>query len=377
MEERIRFVIRASSGHEGLCDLSEEFGVDRSTGRRWRDRYQLVGDVNDLREHSREPHHKPNKTPEWVEKRVIDLRKRYGWGARKLKVLLDNEGISLPSVTIGRILKRNGLIKEEDSTRPAVERFERSEPNELWQMDFKGDIRTEEMVCHPLSILDDHSRYAIGLYPLRNLKTEGVKRSLLSAFREHGVPKSMLMDRGTPWWNVNSVYGLTTLGVWLIEQDIKLIRGRVRHPQTQGKVERFHRTIKDALAHKGKAKSYKHLCRFLKDFREEYNQIRPHEALGMNPPVKKYKRSKKEFKEKVAPWSYPDTALIHTVDELGTISVKGKRFFISEALRKKQVALERLDESYVVSFRSMTIRQIHTNTGKSNQILLPNGQLYW
>ena len=377
MQERVRFVIRASSGSEPLSRLCEEFGINRSTGLRWRKRYDSVGDINSLREYSRAPHNKPKKIPEDIENKVIKLREKYGWGARKLECLLLDEGIRVPSITISRIIKRNGLIPEKDVVGRAEQRFERGSPNELWQMDFKGDVKAGDSVCHPLSIIDDHSRYAVGLFPLENLKREGVEKSLKSAFKNHGLPDSMLMDRGTPWWNTNSVYGLTMLGVWLIEQDIKLIRGRVRHPQTQGKVERFHRTIKEAIKHRGEPKNYRHLCRVLKEFRDDYNNIRPHEALKMKPPAKLYCKSKREYQSKIKPWIYPEKSLVYKVDDLGMISVRGRRIFISEALRQKQVALEKLDDSHVVSFRNMYIRQVYPKTGRSSMLLLPVTQKYW
>lgn len=377
MQERVKFVIRASSGEEPFWKLCEEFGINASTGFRWRRRYDRVSNINELREYSREPLSKPNKLSSDLETKIINLRKKHGWGARKLEYLLLEDGIRIPSITISRVLKRNGLIEDRKVSGHAETRFERGSPNELWQMDFKGDMQAGNLVCHPLSIIDDHSRYAIGLFPLKNQKREGVEKSLRKAFEKHGLPDSMLMDRGTPWWNNQSMYGLTMLGVWLIEQDIKLIRGRIRHPQTQGKVERFHRTIKETVKHKGEVKSYNHLCKLLKEFKEEYNNIRPHEALKMRPPAKIYSKSKREFSSRIKPWVYPEGSLVYKVDDLGAISVNGYRMFISEALRKKQVALEPIRDSFLVTFRNMHIRQIYPKTGKSNKLLLPVGHSHW
>ena len=136
--------------------------------------------------------------------------------------------------TINRILKRRGLVGKKDSNAPAVERFERSTPNELWQMDGKGEYRASDGTCYPLSILDDHSRYAVGLYELPAFTAGRVYPCLVRTFERYGVPEAMLMDRGSVWWSTTNGYGLTWLSVRLIEQGIHLCYGRVHHPQTQG-----------------------------------------------------------------------------------------------------------------------------------------------
>jgi transposase len=139
MEERIKFIVRASAEDANISSLCAEFGISRTTGYRWLKRYWSCGNFSEVKELSRRPHHSPTRTFAAHEARVKALRERHGWGAKKLQVLLEREGVSLPVITINRILKRNDLINQQDSHSPAVRRFERSNPNELWQMDFKGD----------------------------------------------------------------------------------------------------------------------------------------------------------------------------------------------------------------------------------------------
>ena len=178
---------------------------------------------------------------------MLELRRRYpDWGARKLRVLLQREGIELARNTIHRISLRHDLIAAEDRHPPALERFERSAANELWQMDLK--VRSCDRKVGPLSVIDDHSRYLIVLRAVESTHTEQVREPLRDAFCAHGVPEAMLMDHGTPWWSVQSTGGMTKLSLWLMQQGITLHWSRVRHPQTQGKVERFHGELQRALA---------------------------------------------------------------------------------------------------------------------------------
>src|SRR5665213_545413 len=165
-EQRMQFVIRASSGKERMTALCREFEISRPTGYLWRQRYRQAGSLTEIGERSRQPHRSPRRTESWKQQRVVALRQETGWGAKKLRVLLhEEEQIALPVRTIHRILERHRLISE-DTHGPAPNRFERSAPNELWQMDSKGKYPLRDGECHPLSILDDHSRYAVGLYAL-------------------------------------------------------------------------------------------------------------------------------------------------------------------------------------------------------------------
>jgi transposase len=156
-EQRVKFVVRASSGKERMSVLCQEFGISRPTGYRWRRRFQQAGSVAALAERSRRPQHSPGQTEPRKEQRVVELRQQHGWGAKKLEVLLREEGQTLAVITINRILKRRGLVRKKDSHAPAMQRFERDSPNQLWQMDGKGAYGARDGMCYPLSILDDHS----------------------------------------------------------------------------------------------------------------------------------------------------------------------------------------------------------------------------
>ncbi len=332
-EQRMQFVIRAVAGQERLAGLCREFGISRPTGYLWRRRYQQSRSLTALGEQSRRPHRCPQQTAEWKEQRVVALRQQTGWGAKKLRVVLqDEEEIALPVRTIHRILERRGWISEEVHG-PAPGRFERSTPNELWQMDSKGKYPLRDGECHPLSILDDHSRYAVGLYALSALRSEQAYPCLVETFRRYGVPEALLMDHGALWWSVNNEWGLTWLSVRLIEQGIRLLYGRVCHPQTQGKVERFHRTLGGALRHRGVPERIEEWKPALDEFRESYNERRPHEALGMQRPAQRYQPSPRAYREQPAEWDYPEGGDVRRLNTQGSLVEGQQRWFVCGAGR--------------------------------------------
>jgi transposase InsO family protein len=369
-EQRMQFVIRASSGKERMAALCREFGISRPTGYLWRRRYRQGASLTELCERSRRPQQSPRRTEGWKEQRVVTLRQQVGWGAKKLQVLLqEEEGIALPVRTIHRILERHRLVSE-DVHGPAPGRFERSEPNELWQMDSKGKYPLRDGECHPLSIVDDHSRYAVGLYALPELSGAQAHPCLVETFQRYGVPQSMLMDRGTLWWSAWNGWGLTRLSVRLIEQGIRLLYGRVRHPQTQGKVERFHRTLGQALRHRGVPAQFGQWAAALAEFRTSYNERRPHEALGMKRPVERYRRSPRSYQEQVKEWEYPAGSEVQRLNSQGMLSEQGHRWFVCGALPGRRVRVERFDGNLLVSYRHMYIREIDIQRRQSRALVV-------
>lgn len=357
-EQRMQFVIRAVSGQEPLAALCREFGVSRPTGYLWRQRYEQTGSLAELGERSRRPHHSPTRTAAALAQRVVALRRETGWGAKKLQVLLHEEqGVVLPVRTIHRLLERHGLVAE-DVHGPALTRFERSAPNQLWQMDTKGQYPLRDGECHPLSILDDHSRYAVGLFALSELSTAQAYPYVVHTFRRYGVPEAMLMDRGPLWWSAHNGWGLTRLSVRLIEQGIQLLYGRVCHPQTQGKVERFQRTLGADLRHRGVPQRIAQWPAVLTEFRHRYNHRRPHEALGMQRPAQRYQPSPRPYQERPVAWEYPAGSEVQRLNSQGALAAAGQRWFVCGALADQWVRIERSDHQLLVSYRHMYIREI-------------------
>ena len=371
MDLRIEFVLRASRYEVSFSKLCQEFGISRPTGYLWLNRYRDAGTVTGLAELSRRPHHSPNKTSCEVELKVEELRKLYGWGARKLRILLLTEGHDIPEATINRILKRRGLLHPGRTSSNATAQFSKTESNQMLQMDFKGEYAVEGGKCYPLSLLDDCSRYLVGLWALPDQSTESVRDALKAVFREQGVPRSMLMDHGIPWWSTTNGYGLTRLSVWLIKQGIRLIHSGVRHPQTQGKVERFHKTLKERTAHEGIPQTIPAWQDWAARFREEYNNKRPHEALGLRPPADIYIRENlRPYIEEPAEWDYGD-ARTAVLNSSGCMYYKGRQYFICEALVGERVQVDELDHLLLVTFRDTTVREINLRTGRTIAVVLP------
>lgn len=370
-EQRARFVVRAAARQEAMAVLCREFGISRPTGYRWRRRFEQAGSVTAVAEHSRRPRRSPWQTAPEREARVGELRRQHGWGAKKLAVLLREQDTPLTVTTIHRILKRQGWIGPRDGHAPALERFERSAPNELWQMDGKGQYRVSDGRCYPLSILDDHSRYAVGLYALPAFTAQLVYPCLVRTFERYGLPEALLMDRGAIWWGTTNGYGLTWLSVGLIEQGIELHYGRPYHPQTQGKVERFHRTLNQAIHHRGKPKKMVEWPGALEEFRESYNEQRPHEALGMKRPRERYRASARSYQARPREWEYPSGSVVRRLNGAGCLDCDGRRWFVCEALAGRWVRVESVGKLLLVSYRHMYVREIDRLQGATRPLVLP------
>ncbi len=372
LEQRVEFVMRVQGG-EKLATVCREYGISRPTGYLWLRRYDEAGSVTALEDRSRRPKHSPHRTAVEIEEKVLTLWKKFGWGARKTHHLLLQQGIPLSLITVRRMYERLGLVTQRNVTGPAPLRFERASPNELWQMDHKGQIMTDDNSwCYPLSMIDDHSRFCIGLHAQAGQTIRETKRSIVKTFETYGIPAEMLMDHGTPWWNSSNGWGLTQLSVSLINQGIKLRFGRVRHPQTQGKVERFNQTLKVALSrYRGKLSSLSACGTILTEIQSAYNFVRPHESLDMNTPAQRYRRSKKEYNPTPLAWDYPSGAQVVTVDSLGRISYEQRRFFVCEALPGQSVQIIPLEQSALVVYRDMVVRELDCDTGASISTAFP------
>jgi transposase InsO family protein len=354
-EQRVRFVVEALGAKRPMSALCAEYDISRPTGYLWLDRYR-EGGVTAIAERSRRPHRSPEKTSLELELRVVALRQCYpDWGARKLAVLLARQGIRLPQSTVHRILLRHDLVREADRHHPAVKRFEREQPNQLWQMDFKGPKNWPTAVG-PLSIIDDHSRFVIALHAIGRPDGELVKAQLIHAFEQCGVPDAMLMDHGTPWWNQHSFSGRTHLSLWMMRQGIQLCWSGIRHPQTQGKVERFHGSLERALERRGMTQQEPQS--WLDAFRLEHNFIRPHEALAMKTPSELWQPSTRLYNPCPPTWVYPEGAWTLKVDCQGKIEIRNQRWRVGKNLTGERVLIQPVEERYLVFYCNTLVREL-------------------
>jgi transposase InsO family protein len=355
-QQRAEFVIRAQRGEECITALCQEFAITRPTGYVWIHRYHQYG-LAGLQDLSRRPVSSPKRTPVELEQRIIALRQqRPDWGARKLQVLLQREGIRLPVITVHRVLLRHGLVGDEGRFPHACQRFERGRPNELWQMDFKGPRGWEKPVG-PLSVLDDHSRYLIALDGTWCTCGEAVQERLTTAFQRCGLPEEMLMDHGTPWWDEQAPNGWTRLLVWVMKQGIRCVFSGYRHPQTQGKVERFHGSLERARRQRG-LRPEELGQEWLDGFRQEYNQVRPHEALEMRTPASVWRASERRYDPQPGRWEYGPDAEVVKLGSQGKLTLDGYRWSISKSLAGEWVELKRIDGRILVYYCNTLIREL-------------------
>jgi len=326
MSQRKEFIMLALAEEIPFRALCRRFGVSPGTGYELLKRYRREGEAG-LIDRSRRPHHSPDRTAGTIEAVVAQLRRKHpAWGGRKLRARLQAMGFApLPAPsTITDILHRQGLMHPDESTKhTAWRRFEHAAPNDLWQMDFKGHFALQQGRCHPLTVLDDHSRFNLCLTACGNEQGATVQRVLTEVFRRYGLPTRMTMDNGKPWGDSgNAPY--TAFAVWLMRLGVNVSHSRPYHPQTQGKDERFHRTLEiEVLRDNGFADLAAAQSRF-DAWRDIYNQERPHEALQQRPPASRYRPSVRAFPDPLPPIEYAPDHWIRKVDQRGKLYFQGR-----------------------------------------------------
>jgi transposase InsO family protein len=362
MSVRLEFVQLAMKPDCNKRELCRRFGISPTVGYKWLKRFQ-EGSEEGLKDYSRRPKNSPKQTQEKIERLIVDLRKEHSaWGARTLRRRLKDLGHSqLPAIsTITGILHRHGLIEPERSlAAQPFKRFERNAPNQLWQMDFKGHFALSDGRCHPFSAVDDHSRYNVVLQACHNQAGQTVQSCLIEAFRRYGLPDAILCDNGTPW-ACGGAAEHTGFSVWLMRLGIRVYHGRAFHPQTQGKQERFHRTLQAEVLSKGGWKNCSHVQNAFDQWRPVYNTKRPHHALDMATPISRYKPSDRRYPEQLPPVEYDEHVETRKVDADGFISYQGRAFRAGRAFIGHYVAIEpsQQDGVYRLIFLNQVLKEL-------------------
>lgn len=341
MSLRQEFITMVQHGTVTFSELCRRFRVSRKTGYKWLARFTANGPAG-LADRSRRPHGSPWRTPVEVEAAVVALRDTHpAWGGRKLRRRLQDAGyrdIPAPS-TLTAILHRHGRIEAAESPKhTAFTRFEHEAPNQLWQMDFKGHVPLARGRCHPLTVLDDHSRFNLLLRACANEQGETVRAALTETFRRYGLPERMTMDRGSPW-GADPAHPLTAVTVWLIRLGIRISHSRPYHPQTQGKDERFHRTLAVECLRAQVLRDLPHCQGQFDRFRHIYNCERPHEALHLAVPASRYSPSSRAFPAVLPPIEYGPGDAVRKVQAKGEFHYGGQVFRLSTALHGYPVAV--------------------------------------
>jgi transposase InsO family protein len=375
VERREEFVRLARSPGANMAELCRRFGVSRSNGYKWLARFEAEG-ASGLAERSRRPVSSPERTPAWLEAKVLTVRaENPAWGGRKIRRVLEDEGVAdVPSAsTITEILRRAEVLDGPRSGEPrAWTRFEQPEPNLLWQMDFKGHFALDGgRRCHPLTVLDDHSRYALEIGACGDEQATTVEARLIEVFRHYGLPRRILADNGPPWGTAGAASRHTTLTVWLMDLGVGIVHGRPYHPQTQGKDERFHRTLKAEVLNGRSFNSLDQAQAAFEAWRSVYNTRRPHEALAYDTPGSRYRMSPRAMPETIEPAQYEPQSQVRQVGDTGWISFKGRAIHCSKAFAGKRVVLRATDTDglFDLCYRTDLLAQVDLRENIAQPVL--------
>lgn len=365
VEDQRREFAQAAMYCKNFSALCREFGITRRTGLKWKERYTACQPLTDR---SRKPHTTPTRTPEEVELLILAVRaENPGWGAKTIHRVLERRGCqNLPCVkTVNNILHRYGCISSEESQkRQPYTSFEKERCNVMWQTDFKGEFRMKDNnYCYPLTILDDHSRYSLRIAP--RLSTANVVIPVFTeVFQQYGMPDSILSDNGAQFAGFRK--GYTQFEKWLIDLDILPIHGRIKHPQTQGKIERFHRTMKHELLNHTEIADIEDAQTKFRLWQDKYNNLRPHEALGMKTPGEVYEPSQRQYESKVKEFEYGGEHHVLKVNSWGYVRFNGWQVYLSETMANQYIEFRTSSdgETFVACYRNFKIAEFDTEDGQ-------------
>jgi transposase InsO family protein len=349
---RFRFVTDLESGLYEMTELCEKYGISRKTGYKWAERYGSEA-AEGLKDRSRAPKRRPAQTPTEVAQRLVQLRLKHpSWGPRKLLAWLEKheaERAWPAASTIGGILKREGLVlpSRRRRSRPAAGarmRTEATAANEVWTSDYKGQFRTGDgRLCYPLTVVDSFSRFVLVIQGLPSVAGDLAWPVYERAFRAYGLPQVMRTDNGSPFASSAALAGLTRLSVRWLKLGIRVERNAPSHPEQNGQHEQMHRILKAQTTRPPAADSSSQQNSF-DHFRREYNEDRPHEALGQRPPNALYRPSLRSYPEALPKPDYPGHYEVRSVHPGGEIRWQGRYLFLSEALGGERVGLEEYDD---------------------------------
>ena len=342
MSLRLEFVTLAAAPEANIRELCRRFHLSSRTAYKWIARY-VQGGAPALANRSRRPRRQPRLTGRFMTAQILKMRRQHpAWGGVKIRARLLRLGhLSVPAAsTITEILRRYGLLDPAlCAQRRPFKRFVHAAPNDLWQLDFKGHFALEKGRCHPLTAVDDHSRYALLVEPCANEQGSTVQAHLHQAFERCGLPWRILSDNGAPWGCSGGPDSYTTLGVWLMRLGVQLIHGRPVHPQTQGKEERFNRTLKAELLCRQDWRDLEQCQRAFAQWRTIYNHERPHQAIGLKTPAQLYCPSPRALPNELPPIEYSPGDIVKNVKSKGEITYANQFYYVGRAFSGLPIAL--------------------------------------
>jgi len=370
MDERLRFVQDVHRPGWSIAELCRRYEVSRKTGYKWLAAYERAGPAG-LADGSHRPHTSPQATTPTVVRLILDLQRRYTWGARKVRRLLQARvpADQVPTkTTIHRILERHGRVRPR---RRSQRRFHAGapgtpmeHPNAVWTADFKGQFRTGNGVyCYPLTVQDGATRYLLGCRGLPAPTTEGSQPVLAQLFRRYGLPERIRTDNGQPFAS-HALGRLSTLSVWWVRLGIRPELIEPAHPEQNGRHERMHKTLKAATARPPQA----HLAAqqgCFDRFRQRYNDERPHEALGDATPASCYAPSPRPYRSRLEPLVYPGHYERRLVSRNGGVRWKHRWVNASHLFAELEIGFEEIDDGlWNVYFGPVWLGRFHEEVGR-------------
>jgi transposase InsO family protein len=344
MDQRKELILLLQQAAVNRRELFRRFGISPRTGYKWLAR-ATGGEKDWARDRSRRPHVSPMQSPKDIEAAVLEIRDAHpAWGARKIRRRLQDRRDSVPvTSTVHAILSRHDRIPAPTQP-PQYIRFEHPVPNDVWQMDFKGRFALgDRQMCHPLTMVDDHSRYAVCLQACTNEQSETVQQHLEQTFRRYGLPNAFLVDNGVPWGTCSEVRW-TKLRVWLLKLGVNVIYARPHHPQTKGKNERFHRTLKAEVLSMTTFKNARELQKAFDRWRHVYNTERPHQSLDYDVPSDRYRPSPRSLPSKLREPEYEEGTIVRRASaQKANFRFGKRRWHAPEAFRGELLAIRPLD----------------------------------
>jgi transposase InsO family protein len=368
-EQRIAPVHAVRTAGLSVAEAARRYGVSRRTAHKWLARHDADPDAP-LADRSRRPHHSPARTPGGVERAVLEARDEYGRGPRELRALLEAEGRPAPPArTIAAIPRRHGRLAPAaapPAEAPPPRRFGRPEPDRLWRLDFKGPVEVCRRRVVPLSVLDDHSRYLLAPVPCAEMTYATTQAILWDLFGDVGLPEEVLCDNS--FSARNTPVGLSAFDAWPIRLGVRPIHGRFYHPQTRGKVERSHGTLKREACARARRDTLEHFAADLERWRPTYNAVRPHEAPGDEPPACRRRPSARRRPDELPEVSYPEGSELRVVGQAGDIRWRRARALVGSGPAGQRVRVAEADGQVEIYYGPHRVRCI------AGELLTPHGR---
>ncbi len=368
--QRQEFYRDYASGQWSMSELCRRYQISRPTGYKWVDRNEQEG-LKAAEDRSRAPERHPNRTPEHIERAILALREKYGWGADKLRQILARRhpDWTIPArSTVNYLLDQEGLLRKTRRRRrwlhPGTVRLETAGPNQVWPADFKGQFKTKDGVyCYPLTVTDHYSRMLLLCKGLLSVRTEGAKPAFKRLFQEHGLPDAIRTDNGAPFASTG-IHGLCELNVWWMKLGIVHQRIRPSSPQENGQHERMHKDLKREAA-RPPAANLRSQQKLLDQFQHRYNHERPHAALDGDFPIERWKPSEKKYSGRLRRPEYPGHFEIRRVSACGAFRLQSGQYFLSNTLKGEEIGLEEIDDgSWNSIYYNTILGRIDRQSGK-------------